>query len=363
MSSLGGTVVRPVRAKEPITLYALLEQFDRLHLSTLRDPRVPRSKMRCYLYRLPNVPLASLTVMDLTAWANEIRAHSSSQARSCVKILRQVYTKAIEWDLYDGPNLAERVTAGRAIPRKSFIRLHEMPPLLEVLERYCSVDERCYFLTMLTLFPRPGEVDVMRIEDLRFWVDQQGHTVGLWSKPTTKNGQPHTVPIPTQLATLLQSYLQTRYRQDSPWVFPGAKDRPRSKEAWIYRWWEIRSVAGLDHITRHDLRRTGSSWASAETGDLASVSKGGLNHSDLHTTSIYVQPMESAVKSMYEKHEVGLRGPAKKLSFMDRLFSRRPSPVPTNGRVAAVPPAPKPAPHPPARSAEPRASRAEEWPG
>ena len=301
------------------TVRDLLHQFDLLHLSTLKAPASVRCKIRRYFPPLHDYTLDTLDVMTIQAWANSIRVQSASQARGCIKILRQLYVKARDWNLYHGVNTAQMVSAGRAEKRSSFVREHEMARLLDVLGPR-PVMEQCYFWIMLTLFPRPGEADQMRVHDLSFWDDPKtGQRIGQWTKSTTKNGKPQVVPIPPRLTEILETHLASRHRRDSPWVFPGIGLQPRAAALWIYLWWEIRSQAGLDHITRHDLRRTGSSWATHTTGDLVSVSKGGLNHADLKTTSIYVQTMGSKVSEMYTAHEAALCGEEPEESLFERF--------------------------------------------
>ena len=126
--------------------------------------------------------------------------------------------------------------------------------------------------------------------------------------------------LPPKLTDTLWSYLQSRTRKDSPWLFPGRGLMPRTAVAWWNRWSEIRSAAGIDHVHIHDLRRTGATWAVDTTGDLTTVSKEGLQHADLKTTSIYVQSTGKKALQMFTAHEQALR--PQKPSLLGRWLKR-----------------------------------------
>jgi len=235
--------------------------------------------------------------------------------------------------LYCGFNPATHVRIKKPKAREVFVDEADMARLWPVI-RQQPIEDRIYFSMLLTLFCRAGELNNAKVADLTFWTDAEtGERRAKWTKAHTKNGRPHVVPLPPALTQELWEYCQTRHRKDSPYLFPGRGDQPRTNMAWWHRWNEIRSMARLDHVHIHDLRRTGSTWAVAASGDLNSVSRGGLQHADLTTTSIYVRPMDRKVEAMFTVHEQALRAqkatPQSAQSSVPPFLESRPQAVTT----------------------------------
>lgn len=103
----------------------------------------------------------------------------------------------------------------------------------------------------------------------------------LWTKPRTKTGTPHVVPLPVQAIAALQALPRT-----SAWVFAGAHGQPWSCAMAGKLWGTIRRRWGLDDVRLHDLRRTCASYLARE-GENLSVIQSTLGHSSLTATAVY----------------------------------------------------------------------------
>lgn len=249
-------------------------------------------------------------MLDVVAWSNESRnAVSGGMARAAVKLLRTVYNRMTEWGLFRGENPANHVAISGRSSRAIFVQEHEMPRLIETIMQQ-PMPDRLYFMTMLTLAPRPRERDLMKVHDIVLRRDRDVDVwFGSWTKPasTTKKNRRHVVPIPPKLAEMFASWIQLRGRV-SDWMFPGRDGEPRSKQNWFYRWDEVRSQAGIPHIWLYDLRRTGATWANDETGNLSAVSRGMLGHATFEATNVYVQALSYTIKNVIGSHEQRLLG-------------------------------------------------------
>lgn len=302
----GSAEPAPVHPPRAITMGEAIKVYKTTHLSTLRDPASSISRLK-HLAPFTERPLDSLTVLELQQFFNQLANDYPAQAHAAAKLLRQIFKRMMELQLYQGFNPAAHVKLRKPKSRAVFIDEPEMARIWKVLE--CQpADERLYFRMLLTVFCRSGELNTAEVADFAFSTDPETHERRCkWVKAHTKNGRPHTVQLPPQLTEDLWTYLQTRPHKESPILFPGRRNEPRTPISWWYRWDEIRSAAGLEHVHIHDLRRTGASWAVVASGDLNSVSRGGLQHADLTTTSIYVQPMDHKVSEMFVAHERALR--------------------------------------------------------
>lgn len=273
------------------TVHDLVTAYLMNHVPTLKDPRPTVCKVRKYFGPLLHLPLESLTVPVIQGWVNGIRQHSTAQADGSLSILRTMFNLAIEWDLYKGPNVAQRVKRKRAHRRTRYVMEPERPALLREIDREPLMN-RLYMYIGYYVGPRPGEIRNARIADLKLFETDQGR-VGIWIKPTTKNGDTQQVGIPRFVCDLLAEYLDT-LPPGQIYLFANRFGRKPSKEWWHLQWAEVRRRAGLLDVQQRDLRRTCATDLT-EYLDLVSISKGVLNHRDLNTTQIYVQPINKRV--------------------------------------------------------------------
>lgn len=302
-----------------LTIGDAVRLFETTHLVTLKDPASTRSRLK-HFAKFHGRSMDSLTVLELQQFFNEMQTTYPSQAYASLKLLRQLYKKMAEWQQYQGFSPAEHVKIKRPPARNVFLDEHELARLGTVLNQY-SLEERLYIWLLLTVFPRSGDANKSLVREFSFWIDERTKVRQCkWTRPKPKNGSPHFILLPPQLTDDLWTYLQTRPNQESPLLFPGRRHEARSRISWWYRWDEIRSTAGLEHIHIHDLRRTGSTWAVETTGDLTTVSRDGLQHADLKTTSIYVQSTGKKALQMFTAHEQALR--PQKPGLLGRLLRR-----------------------------------------
>lgn len=274
--------------------------FQQQHVRLLKDRVNVESRIRRYFAPLQATPLKDITRMQILEWFNGIAEYSPSQANSCLAILRTMYAKAQEWGLYDGENRAKYITKRPRTPRKRYLHPNEMTRLLQVIKQepewlqvYIDVSNMCG--------PRPGEARTMRWADVEFF-DVNGMWQGRWSKPTTKT-TPHCIPIPSVLAVRLSAM-----PRKGPYVFYGhCVHEPISKSCLFVHWKRIRQLANIPDVKLHDLRRTCATYLADEGANLSIVSRGVLNHTNLQTTSIYVQQMQEPVIRALEAHSAALR--------------------------------------------------------
>ena len=285
------------------TMADLMEAFDRLHVSQLRDPRSLRCRLRKYFGPLLPLPLESLSVPIILGWVNDIRKVSPVQADACLSALRTMLNKAIEWDMYKGANTAQLIKRRRPARRKRYVMAGERPALVTEIDRE-PLMLRVYFYMMYYVAPRPAELQRTKIEHLKLF--QNGNDwAGVWIKPTTKNGDIQQVPLPSFVCGLLVEYLATVPPTQAQ-LFMNEQGRVPSTTWWHNHWTEVRRRAGLPDVQQRDLRRSCATDLT-EYLDLVSISKGVLNHRDLNTTQIYVQPVDQRIVSAMDAHVLNTR--------------------------------------------------------
>ncbi len=284
----------------PTTIGEALRLYDELHVSTLREPRPVRTRIRLYFDTIRATPIDQLTTVDTIRWHQENRKRSVQQANAALVILRALYRKLVEWDLYKGACPAYAVKIKRPGPRSRYLQPEELTTLLAVLARE-PLMHRLFFSLMLFVSCRPGEAETMEWTHVKLWTDRETQAaMGTWTKPRTKNGTAHTVPLPPIVARLLHEHRANVF-PECPWVFPG-QHTYRSKAHWHHLWVEIRRKAGIPDVRRHDLRRTCATYLLDGGLDLLTLSKAVLNHTSLNSTSVYAQPLQETVRAQLTKN-------------------------------------------------------------
>jgi len=269
------------------------------HVVNLKDRQGTTNRLQRYVGPFDALQLGELTKMQVVSWHQEIgRTRGGTAANQALQQLRAMYARAQDWELYDGKNPADRVKKFPKRSRERFIQSNELPWLLKSLSEEHPRTET-FFLCLLLTGARRDEARTMQWKDLE--LEQ-----GLWHKPTTKNGHPHTIPLPAQLVTKLRALPRV-----CEWVFP-ASPNPRngfragkwSATAVEVMWGKIRRRVGLRDVRIHDLRRTAASWLAINGSNLQ-VNQSMLNQTSLGATQVYarlsVEPVRLALDNQAER--------------------------------------------------------------
>jgi len=153
---------------------------------------------------------------------------------------------------------------------------------------------RVYFWSSYLLGSRPGEIRNMQTAHLSL----EGECP-CWTKPKTKNGRPHVVPIPQQLVPLLR-LLKWANPPDAKFMFWGQHPGRVWGRTSAQKMWEgLRAKAGLKHLWLNDLRRSAASDLLNQ-GENLGVVQGMLNHRSLSQTAKYawlaISPLATAMQ-------------------------------------------------------------------
>ena len=282
-----GDTAREEQIREFHTLRECLNLYLRFHVRFFRAPRNPARLLLQYAGPLLSVPPSKLTRTSVMQWAQTIGRQHPAAAMNAIGWLRGLYAKANEWGLYDGDNPA---THHRLFPKRSrsrFLQPEEIARLVQALTQL-PIHKETYFLTLLLTGCRRSEAAKMQWTHLDL-------TRGLWHKPTTKTGEPHTIPLPQALLT---RFLQLP--RCSAWVFPGERpDGSLSSTAIQYHWHKTVVLADIPDVRIHDLRRTCASWMAINGENLAVIQKV-LNHSSLAVTEVYARLNVAPVRAALE---------------------------------------------------------------
>lgn len=252
---------------------------------------------KCY-FRLHLAPIHPYRMMDIDrAFVIDLqrKIHDKAgvyAANHSIKLLRQMYNKAIDWGL-EMINPAARIRLYKEVKRDRFLQADELPRFFAALAAEPDVQFRCFVYLSLFLGQRRSNIQAIKWSDISFERE-------VLYIPDTKTGKPQVVPLPKQVLELLRE-METFRNPDSPWLFPttggsrsGHMENPKKK------WNALAARAGLQDLRMHDLRRTFASY-QAITGSSNEIIGKALGDTTPAVISIYARLSEHPVRQSIQR--------------------------------------------------------------
>ncbi len=259
-----------------------------------RDQR--RSEV--HFARLARRQLSDISTGDVVKLHSSIAEdHGKVAANRAIQLLRAMFTKAREWKVFAGENPVT-VKFYDEKPRERFLSPDELQKVNKALLEEPDWRWRTLFPLLLLLGTRRSELLSARWAD----VDLTQRTLRL---PTTKAGRSHLIPLPAAAIAILESLPS---RDTSEWIFPADSASGHVSEP-FKAWARIRTRAGVDDYTIHDLRRTLGSWLAADGASLLVIGKA-LNHARASSTEVYARLQLSPIREALERNAALMFGAA-----------------------------------------------------
>ena len=202
-----------------------------------------------------------------------LKIQSDAQNNRVRAIISAVFNWANVEGIIDADNPAKVIKSRSIKSRTRFLQIDEVERFLDALTDNNLGD---FYLLCLLTGARKGNVQEMRWQDIDF-------VYAIWFKPTTKNGDPHAVPLLPEALQILES----RKGIDKIWVFPGTGRTGHLVEP-KRSWDRLRKDSGIADLNMHDLRRTVGSWQTRDGASLTMVGKT-LGHKSLQATQVYAR--------------------------------------------------------------------------
>jgi integrase len=233
--------------------------------------------LRKYVLPALRKKVAAVEFEDVERLHAAVSRQHPTQANRVLAVTAKMFALAVKWRLRPD-NPAKGVTRNREHQRRRYLRPDELARLTKALAQDRN-QETCDVLRLLLL------TGARRSEVLFAKWDQFDLTSGVWSKPhsATKQGREHIIPLSAPALALLAARFNKRH-DESPWLFPGRKDRPRKDTRHV--WARVLKRAGIHGLRIHDLRHSYASHL-VNAGFSLPVIGQLLGHSQVSTTSRY----------------------------------------------------------------------------
>lgn len=222
---------------------------------------------------LDYILVRDLTPRTILEWHTSLR-NTPYQANRALGVLKAMIRWGIKLQLCE----TDPTPGVKRFPvqsRSRYLTIEELHRLIQYLDS-APLNIKLYVLIVLTSGCRRSEARMMKWSDLDL-------THRRWTKPHTKNGQWHVVPLPEQIIAAIQ-----RHPKQNHWVFPGQHEKAWSLAGIEKAWGRVRRQCNLADVRIHDLRRTAASHLAINGENLTTIQKM-LDHSSLQATAIYAR--------------------------------------------------------------------------
>jgi integrase len=291
----GGDPVGEAQAmRDAPTVGDLAERFLAEHVVRRRPSTQLAYRIVLRKYVLPALSrkkVAAVEFEDVERLHAAVSRQHPTQANRVLAVTAKMFALAAKWKLR-ADNPCKGIERNREHQRRRYLRPDELSRLTKALAQDRN-QETCDVLRLLLLTgARRGEVLFAK------W-DQFDLAAGMWSKPhsATKQARGHIVPLSAPALALLAARFNKR-NDNSPWLFPGRKDRPRKDTRHV--WARVLKRAGIHGLRVHDLRHSYASHL-VNAGFSLPVIGQLLGHSQVTTTSRYAHLYDDVQRQAVER--------------------------------------------------------------
>ncbi len=206
-----------------------------------------------------------------------------------MQILCGIFNKAIEWG-FKLENPCALVKKYKEKSRDRFLSGEELSRFFKAFEELESEITKDYILISLLTGARKSNILEMQWKQINF--DE-----ATWKIPETKNGDPQTIPLTSEVMEILE---KRKGKSNSIWVFESKESKTGHLVEPKRTWATLLKKAEIEDLRLHDLRRTFGSYQAITGSSLAIIGKS-LGHKSQTATAIYARldldPVRNAVET------------------------------------------------------------------
>lgn len=290
-----------IARRRGMTFGEYLDHYVARHAEVKNKPsslRSVRSIINRHLQPWRGRKLSSITRQDVAELHARIGRKAPIRANRTVALLRRAFNVAKMEGVLKADNPASKIEFFREVSRDRFLKPEELPRFVEALAREESPFIRVLFLVLILTGARRSEALGMQWRD----VDLER---AVWQIKETKQGKPHTIPLPGAVVDLLVALPRV---EGNDHVFPGIGDKGKGPINNVFKpWRRICERAGLKDVRVHDLRRTLGSWLAGSGESLILIGKA-LGHSTPTSTAVYARMDLSPLREALERNATKMIG-------------------------------------------------------
>lgn len=279
------------KLRQDVTVQQFFDDFyypaHSLVRKTKKSQNMDEMIMRLYIpSEIKRRKMLDITRGDMERMHNRLKLELNSvySANRALKLMRQMFYKAIDWDL-PTTNPAARIKLFKEVSRDRYIKENEFPHFIEALNAESQEWFRDFVMLCLLVGQRRSNMQALRWSDISF----ERETLSI---AKTKTGKPQLVPLSQQALDYLSNMKE---RATSEWIFPSERSESGHLANPQIAWRAFLKRAGIENLRMHDLRRTFASY-QAMSGSTDEMIGKALGDKSPAAVSIYAHRGEEAVK-------------------------------------------------------------------
>jgi integrase len=231
-----------------------------------------------HLHKLGAKAVRALTRADLQTMVDRlVRSGRASTARHVQGLMHLLLGEAIRLDAV-ATNVAKGIEMPAYVPRSRIVLGHEREPLLAAIDAAPEPWSE-FFRLLLMSGCRVSNLYAMRWEDVDL-------DAAIWRIPAGRSKSKRTTALPLVPDAVAILRHRLTKRAGEPWVFPSQHSRTGHVGSCRKAWAGVLERAGIEGLTRHDLRRSlGTTMAAMGAGDR--IIAAALGHVSLSAVRVY----------------------------------------------------------------------------
>lgn len=284
------------KIRDSVTVQEFFDEYYYPDHSKLRKQisaqKMDQVSMRLYIPAdIKSRKMLTLARADMERMHNAIwrRTNSVYSANRGLKLMRQMFNKAIDWG-FPCTNPAARIKLFPEVQRDRFLQPEELSIFFQEVANIPNATSRNFILLSLFMGQRRRNIQALQWSDINL-----ERKVAYIKK--TKNGEPQVVPLSTQAIDLLR---EMETFKTSNWLFPSTQSRSGHLENPQVAWRAMKERAGLKDLRLHDLRRTFASY-QAITGSSNEIIGKALGDKSPAVIPIYARLTEDPVRQSIQR--------------------------------------------------------------
>lgn len=264
-----------------------LERYAKIHKKTWKFDETEVRRLCGVWFKKK---LLQITPSDVRNMQEKIyKENGLYMSNKVIQIIKTIFNKAIEWG-FKLENPCASVKKYKEKSRDRFLSGEELSRFFKAFEELESEITKDYILISLLTGARKSNILEMQWKQINF--DE-----ATWKIPETKNGDPQTIPLTSEVMEILE---KRKRKSKGVWVFESKESKTGHLVEPKRTWATLLKKAEIEDLRLHDLRRTFGSYQAITGSSLAIIGKS-LGHKSQTATAIYARldldPVRNAVET------------------------------------------------------------------
>lgn len=233
-----------------------------------------------YLKTLHKKQLSEITKLKVLELQRNLAKNIGQRtANKTTALLKAMFNRAIDWDIWDYKNPVQGVQKFKENSRERYLQEQEEERFFNALDDFYHPIIKVFFYMLFYTGARKSELLTMKWKDLHL---EDG--ISYWRAIQSKTGNVKITPLIKQATILLD---EVKQYSKAEYVFYSQTSKSGHLQSPQRAWYRLCETANIEKFRMHDIRHTGATWLS-NNHTSPYIIRDYLGHSNTSITDIYV---------------------------------------------------------------------------